>query len=45
MYRVGVLSFDDACKKIERKSLRDEEDLATIRAGAQVCICVVFTHF
>ena len=35
MRSVGVIAFDDACKKIEQLSLRDEESLKRAYADTQ----------
>ncbi|KAH8117181.1 hypothetical protein DFH11DRAFT_1724241 [Phellopilus nigrolimitatus] len=41
-FGVGVLSFDDSCKKIEQLSLRDEEDLKNLYIDTQRVVRELF---
>ena len=35
-FGAGLLTFDEVCKKVERIALRDEDELKTAHAEAQV---------
>ena len=35
-FGAGILTFDEVCKKVERIALRDEDELKTAHAEAQV---------